>query len=163
MLKELGTYKDRIYSLFSGDDILCQLLLGKNYATEVTDIPAALKSRLLPHPFNEAFSAEPGSYIFFETSVTKFTPAVKTMKILIQPVCHTDHLLYEPAPGGYSGLKYDMMAQAAEAILCPSDKILSRERMKQFGIGKPELQTVESLVAGSFIGRTMTFTVPDFR
>ncbi len=163
MLKELGTYKDRIYSLFSGDDIICQLLLGKNYKTEISDIPAALKSRLLPHPFTETSSAEPGSYIFFETSVTKTNTAVKTIKILIQPVCHKDSLLYTPAPEGYSGLKYDMMAQAAEALLCPSNKTLSRERIKQFGIGRPELQAVDSLVTGSFIGRSMTFTVPDFR
>lgn len=163
MLKELGTYKDHIYSLFSGDDIICQLLLGKNYKTEISDIPAALKSHLLPHPFTETSSADSGSCIFFETSVVKSSAVTKTVKILIQPVCHKDNLLYEPAPEGYSGLKYDMLAQAAEAILCPSDKTLSRERSKQFGIGRPELQVIDSLVAGSFIGRTMTFTVPDFR
>ena len=111
----------------------------------------------------EPAEAEPACYIFLETAVTKTTSTMKTMKIVIQPVCHKDILTVQNSSAGYYGTRYDLLAERIEELLYPSDKALSRQRQKEFGIGLPELQSVETFTGGLWIGRTMTYLVPDFR
>ena len=163
MLKELGKYKDNLSSIFLGDEYIPRFLLNDISGVSDETIAAEAQKYILPHLYMEPTAAEPACYIFLETAVTKTTSSMKTMKIAIQPVCHKDILTVQNSSAGYYGTRYDMLAQRIEELLCPADKAISRQRQKEFGIGLPELQSVETFTGSVWIGRTMTYLVPDFR
>ena len=163
MLKELGKYKDNLGSILLGDEYILHFLLGDTSGKSDEAIAAEAQKHIQPHLYMEPTEAEPACYIFLETAVTKTTSTMKTMKIVIQPVCHKDILTVQNSSAGYYGTRYDLLAERIEELLYPSDKTLLRQRQKEFGIGLPELQSVETFTGGLWIGRTMTYLVPDFR
>jgi len=163
LLKELGKYKDRLYSLLASDKKILQLLLGKNYEDKFDDIDTELERYIFPHLYTEPTVTETESYIFFETYVPRTSPTIKNMKISIQTLCHKTIAKYVEKPKGYYGLRYDVLAQYIEELLCPVDKETIKQRIKQFGIGRFELQSVDLLLSNDFVGRNMTFIVPEFR
>lgn len=163
MLKELGKYKNNLSSIFTDDETLSGLLLKDSSGISDEVIAAEAKKYILPHLYMEPTEAEPACYIFLETDVTKATSTMKTMKIVIQPVCHRDILTVQNSSADYYGTRYDMLAHRIEELICPADKALARQRQKDFGIGFPELQSVETFTSGLWIGRTLTYLLPDFR
>ena len=163
MLKELGKYKDRLYSVLAGDNKICGLLLGENYKNEIDDIDAKLEKYIFPHLYAEPTITDSDSYIFFETYIPKANSNIKTMKIIIQAVCHKNIARYKEKQNGYYGPRYDVLAQYIEEILCPDNKELIKKRIKQFGIGRLELQNVDIFLTTDFVGRILTFITPDFR
>ncbi len=163
MLKELGKYKDNLSSILLGDEYILRFLLKDTSGKSDEAIAIEAQKYIRPHLYMEPSEAEPACYIFLETAVTKTTSTMKTMKIVIQPVCHKDILTVQNSSAGYYGTRYDLLAERIEDLLYPSDKTLSRQRQKEFGIGLPELQSVETFTGGLWIGRTMTYLVPDFR
>ncbi|MBO5484375.1 MAG: hypothetical protein J5979_04100 [Lachnospiraceae bacterium] len=163
MLKELGKYKDTLSSIFAEDNNICSLLLGQNYENEVEDKNKELKKYILPHLFMENRLTENKSYLLMETYVLKSNASIKEMKMVIQAICHKDIITYEEKPAAYYGLRYDVLSQYIEELLCPNDKERIKERVKQFGIGRLELQNVDSFLSNYYIGHTLTFTVPAFR
>ena len=163
MLKELGKYKDNLSSILISDEYIPGLLLEDTSGLSNDIIAAKAQKNICPHLYMEPDASEPACYIFLETDVAKTTPTTKTMKIVIQPVCHKDILTVRNSPAVYYGTRYDMLAERIDELLCPADKLLARQRQKEFGIGLPELQSVETFASGSWIGRKMTYLVPDFR
>ncbi len=163
MLKELGKYKDCLYSILANDKNICQLLLGKDYANKFDDLDMELEQYILPHLYTEPVVTDTQSYIFFETYMPRASPTIKTMKISVQAVCHKNIARYTEKPQNYYGLRYDILSQYIEELLCPSDKETIKKRIKQFGIGRFELQSVDLILSNDFVGRNMTFIVPDFR
>ncbi len=163
MLKELGKYKDYLYSIFTGNDKICGLLLGKNYQINFDNIDLELKKYILPHLYIESTVTETQSYIFFEIHMPRASPSIKTMKIEIQALCHKNIAEYHNKPKGYYGLRYDILSQYIEELMCPKDKQLIIQRIKQFGIGRFELISVDLFMSNNFVGHNLTFTVPAFR
>ena len=163
MLKELGQYKEKLSSIFHTDDKICRLLLGENYEDEDYDIDKELEKYIVPHLYIDKTITDTKSYIMFETYSTRTNPSIKGMKIVVQVICHKDISKYKEKPKGYYGLRYDVLSQYVEELLCPQDKELTKKRIKQFGIGSLELQPVDLFLTDKYIGRTLTFNVPDFR
>ncbi|WP_418746179.1 hypothetical protein [Frisingicoccus sp.] len=163
MLKELGKYKDKLSSILIGDEYIPRLLLEDASGLSNDMIAAKARKNICPHLYVEPAASEPDCYIFLETDVAKTTPSTKTIKIVIQPVCHKDILTVQNGPAVYYGTRYDMLAERIDELLCPADKLPARQRQKEFGIGLPELQSVETFTSGLWIGRKMTYLVPDFR
>lgn len=168
MLKELGQYKNHLYSIFVNDENTRRLLLGENYAGNISDLDdadlsAALEKQVLPHLYMEQTVSDVNSYLFFETYISSANSNIKNMKIVVQAVCHKDITAYPEKSEGYYGLRYDVLSQYVEELLCPTGKELKRQRMKQFGIGGLELQNVDLFSKDYYIGHTLTFQVPTFR
>lgn len=130
MLKELGKYKDNLSSILLGDEYILRFLLEDTSGKSDEAIAIEAKKYIHPHLYMEPAEAEPACYIFLETAVTKTTSTMKTMKIVIQPVCHKDILTVQNSSAGYYGTRYDLLAERIEELLYPSDKALLRQRQK---------------------------------
>lgn len=163
MLKQLGQYKNHLYAILANDDRICKLLLGEDYNNAGNDIHSALAKYMVPHPYVKPDIIEPVSYIFFETQVPKANAAIKNVNLIVQAICHTTILSYAEKPENVDGLRYDILSQYIEELLCPKSKDLVQNRIRQFGIGGFELQSTEPFFQDQFIGHTLTFTVPTFR
>lgn len=163
MLKELGDYKNRLRSIFVNSDNICKLLLGKDYENAEYDLDDELDKYIIPHLYVPDIITTQNSYIMFDTFMPRSHGKIKTMKIAIQAICHKDIVKYEKKPKGYPGLRYDVLAQFIEELLCPKDEEANKSIIKKFGIGSMELELVDVFLDKNFIGRTLTFTVPDFR
>lgn len=163
MLKELGAYKDRLRSIFVNNDNICKLLLGQNYANAEYDLDDELNKYVIPHLFIDGTITTTESYIMYETYCKGTYGQTKTMQIVIQAICNKDKTVYREKPKGYSGLRYDVLAEFIEELLCPTDREEQNKIMKKFGIGNLELKSADIFLTTKFIGRTLIFTVPDFR
>lgn len=163
MIQKLGEYKHHLSSIFTKDEKICRLLLGENDNEDMTNPSSELENYILPHLYVEPAAPAQKSFLCFETYMTKATPAVKTIKIVIQAVCHKDILSYDQKPSGYYGTRYDVLSQYAEELLCPEDKEARQNIIKQFGIGGLELQEIDVFSTDNYVGRTMTFLIPTFR
>lgn len=163
MLKELGQYKDKLSSILIGDEYIPRLLLEDASGLSNDMIAAKARKNIWSTSLCGTGRIGAGLLYFLETDVAKTTPSTKTIKIVIQPVCHKDILTVQNGPAVYYGTRYDMLAERIDELLCPADKLPARQRQKEFGIGLPELQSVETFTSGLWIGRKMTYLVPDFR
>ena len=163
MLKELGDYKNRLRSILVNDDKICRLLLGDSYEDSDYDLDKELDKYIIPHTYVPNTILEAKSFILYETYIPKLSGQIKTMQIVIQAICHKDIVTYDDKPKGYPGLRYDVLAQFIEELLCPEDKHDQNIIIKKFGIGSLELKGVDVFLTDKFIGRTLTFSVPDFR
>lgn len=163
MLKELGDYKNRLWSLFVNNDNICKLIFGQNYIDEVDDLDTESDKYMIPHLYVPDTITQTKSYIMYETYCKGTNGQTKTMQIVIQAICHKDIVKYVEKPSGYSGLRYDVLAEFIEEILCPEDRAKKNEIIKKFGIGGFELKSADIFLTKDFIGRTLTFIVPDFR
>lgn len=163
MLKQLGEYKDRLYSILAGDNKIRCLLLGEDYEDKFDDLDSELEKYICPHLYTEPTVTETHSYIFFEIYIPRTTPSVKTMKIFIQTICHKNITKYKEKPKNYYGLRYDVLSQYVEELLCPADKENREKIIRSFGIGRIELSGVDLFLSNDFAGHSLTFSVPDFR
>lgn len=163
MLKELGNYKNRLGSLFVNNDNICKLLLGQNYESEFDDLDAELDKYVIPHLYIPGTITETKAYIMYDVEVNKTYGHTKEMKITIECICHKDITKYREKPTGYPGLRYDVLAEFIEEVLCPDDENANNQIIKKFGIGSLDLQNVKLFLTDKFIGRVLIFTVPDFR
>lgn len=163
MLKELGDYKNRLRSIFVNNDNICKLLLGQDYEDADYDLDDELDKYVIPHLYIPDTITETKSYIMYETTMSKAYGKTKTMKVIVQAICHKDIVTYKEKPKGYPGLRYDVLSEFIEELLCPEDKTDARNIMRKFGIGDFELEPTDLFLNNKFIGRVLTFTVPDFR
>lgn len=163
MLKEIGEYKDRLSSIFVTSDKICTLLLGEDYENKIDDLDNELGKYIIPHLYVPETVTEQHSYIMFETYVPNLSSTIKTMKIVIEAICHKGVTKYKEKPKGYYGPRYDVLAQYIEELLCPNDEITKKNIIKKFGIGGLEMKPDNIFLTNDFIGRTLTFMVPDFR
>jgi len=157
LLKELGTYKQKIISALSTSDDIKSLLLGGDYENQDYEVDDELKKYILPHLFTEGTQTEVQSYIFVETFMPKFGNSVKDIKTVVQVLSHRDQINYQK--DGYIGTRPDICAEMIEAILI-GDKAIARS----FGIGSLTLTYVGILDKFTkYYGRELVFEVPDFR
>lgn len=163
MLKELGEYKNNLRSIFANDDKICRLLLGENFESMDFNFDNEFDKYVVQHLFIANTIMDTKSYIMFESYVSSTYGSTKTMKVIIQTICHKDIVKYDEKPDGYPGLRYDVLAQYIEELLCPPDKQKRNDIIKKFGIGSFELMGVDIFQTEKYIGRILTFTVPDFR
>lgn len=163
MLKELGEYKNLLSSIFINDSKICKLLLGENYEEEIEDLDAELDKYIIPHLYVPDIITETKSYIMFETYVSNVSPTTKMMKIVIEAICHKDIVRYKEKPKGYYGLRYDVLSQYIEELLCPTGDEEKKKIIKKFGIGGLEMKPDNIFLTTDFIGRTLTFCVPTFK
>lgn len=163
MLKEIGEYKNQLRSIFVNNDNICKLLLGEDYKNKFDDLDSELDKYIIRHPYIPDTITTQNSYIMLETYTPKAYGKIKTMKIVVQAVCHKGIAEYKEKPEGYSGLRYDVLAELIEELLCPEDVSERKKITKMFGIGAPDLESVDIFLDKEIIGRTLTFIVPDFR
>ncbi|WP_143322879.1 hypothetical protein [Clostridium sp. HBUAS56010] len=157
MLKELGRYKITLLSLLKNSDNICKILLGDNYENENYDLDSELEKYLIPHLYIQGTIKEKRSYILFDTGMYKGGSSIKTMRITIQVICDKSIIECKP-PRGYYGFKYDVLAQYVEELLCEI-----KDNGRKFGIGIPDLVTVNDFLINDYVGHTLTFDVKDFR
>ena len=163
MLKELGDYKNCLRSIFVNNDNICKLLLGEDYKNADYNLDDELDKYVIPHPYlTDTISAQ-NSYIMYETYCKGSNRQTKTMQIVIQAICHKDIDKYPQKPEGYSGLRYDVLSEFIEELLCPKSKEDRNTIMKNFGIGSFVLESADIFLTNDFIGRTLTFTISAFR
>lgn len=163
MLKELGEYKNSLRSIFANDDKICRLLFGEFFKNMECNFDDEFDKYVVQHLYIKDTIKETKSYIMFDTYCPDTYGQTKNMKIVIQAICHKDIVKYDDKPDGYPGLRYDVLAQYIEELLCPADKQARNVIIKKFGIGSLELKSVDVFLTDKFIGRTLTFSVPDFR
>ena len=163
MLKELGDYKNRLRSIFVNNDNICKLLLGQDYEDADYNLDDELDKYVIPHLYVPDTIATQNSYIMYETYCKGTSGHTKTIQIVIQSICHKEISTYKEKPKGYSGLRYDVLAEFIEELLCPDDREEQKKIMKKFGIGSLELKSVDIFLTNDFIGRTLALTVSDFR
>lgn len=135
MLKELGMYKERFRSILVNDDRICRLLLGDGYEDADYDIDNELDKYIIPHLYVDGTITETKSYIMYETNPIRVGPSIKDIGIIVQAVCHKSIVKYPDKPRDYSGLRYDVLAEYVEELLCPNDKKEKEHIIKKFGIG----------------------------
>ena len=145
------------------DHKICRLLLGDDYENSDIDMSKELDKYILPHLFIPETIMEQKTYIMLETYCKGTYGQTKTMQIIIQAICHKDISEYKEKPKDYYGLRYDVLAQYIEELLCPDNKEERNKIIKKFGIGSLELKDVDIFLTDKYIGRTLTFSVPDFR
>ena len=128
ILKDMGSYKNRIISAFTSSKEICELLFNKEPYSE-QDVEKLIYDQIYPYLYVDDTQTNVKTYICFEVDVPKIpTATIKDMKLIIWAYTHKDGMKYSKK--GYSGTKVDILADMIERQLRESDK---------FGIGKPQL------------------------
>lgn len=153
ILKDMGSYKNKIVSAFVNSDEICELLFNKEPYTE-EDVENLIYSQVFPYLYVDETQTEVKSYICFEVDVPKIpTGTVKDMKLIVWAYSHKDGMRYSKK--GYSGTKVDILVDMIEKQLRESD---------EFGIGKPQLLSCTYFIPNSkYYGKQMIYNMPDFK
>lgn len=153
ILKDMGSYKNKIVSAFINSDEICELLFNKEPYTE-EDVENLIYSQVFPYLYVDETQTEVKSYICFEVDVSKIpTGTVKDMKLIVWAYSHKDGMRYSKK--GYSGTKVDILVDMIEKQLRESDEL---------GIGKPQLLSCTYFIPNSkYYGKQMVYNMPDFK
>ena len=159
LLKDIGSYKNRIISKFLKSSEIMELLLGEGYTDEDVhgsgdDNYGVVYNNIFPYLYVEELQTEVKSYLCIEVYVPKVpTYTIKDMKIIIWAYCHKNCMPYSKK--GYLGTRADILADMVESELRDMDNL---------GIGKLELDSVSYIFPNSsYYGREMIFSMPDFK
>ena len=153
ILKDMGSYKNRIISAFTSSEEICELLFNKEPYSE-QDVEKLIYDQIYPYLYVDDTQTNVKTYICFEVDVPKIpTSTIKDMKLIIWAYTHKDGMKYSKK--GYSGTKVDILADMIERQLRESDK---------FGIGKPQLLSCTYFIPNNkYYGKTMIYNIPDFK
>jgi len=157
MLKELGKYKLIFRSLLKNSDIVCKLILGENYEDGGYDLGTELEKYLIPHLYVPDTINETQSYVLFDCGMYRGGSSIKTMRLTIQTFCHKKIIEYPQTPKGYYGYRYDVLAQCIEELM------FNKDNGRKFGIGIPELVSVNTFLLNDYVGHVLTFDIKEFR
>lgn len=157
MLKELGKYKLTFLSLLKNSDTICKLILGQDYEDADYDLDTELEKYLIPHLYVPETIKETQSYVLFDVGMYRGGSTIKTMRLTVQAFCHKMIIPYKEKPKGYYGYRYDVLAQCIEELLFNNDN------GRKFGIGIPELVSVNSFLLNDYVGHVLTFDIKEFR
>lgn len=164
MLRELAKQKNSFRSISVNDDNICKLLLGDDYENASYDIDQELDKYIIPHLFIPDTITEVKSHIMFETYCSSTSNTTKSLKLVVQAICHKNIVKYDNKPKDRIGLRYDVLAQYIEELLSPQDDLEIKSIMKKFEIiGAFELKSVDVFLSEKYVGRTLVFTAPCFR
>ncbi|POO87872.1 hypothetical protein [Clostridium sp. 3-3] len=158
MLKELGKYKLIFLSLLKNSDTICKLVLGEDYEDGDYDLDKELEKYLIPHLFVPDTIKETQSYALFDVGMYRGGSSIKTMRLIVQTFCHKKIISYPEKPKGYYGYRYDVLAQCVEELLYED-----KDNGRKFGIGIPELVSVNGFLINDYVGHVLTFDIKAFR
>ena len=153
VLKDIGSYKNKLLSAFITSDDICELLFNKKpYAEE--DVDNLIYSQVFPYLYVDETQTDVKAYICCEVDVPRVpTGTIKDMKLIIWAYCHKDGMRYSKK--GYSGTKVDILVDMIEKQLRESDEL---------GIGKPQLLSCTYFIPNSkYYGKQMVYNMPDFK
>ena len=153
ILKDIGSYKNKLLSAFVTSDDICELLFNKKPYTE-EDADNLIYSQVFPYLYVDETQTDVKAYICCEVDIPRLpTGTIKDMKLIIWTYCHKEGMKYSKK--GYVGTKVDILADMIECQLRDSDK---------FGIGKLELQSVTYFFPNNkYYGKQMIYNMPDFK
>lgn len=153
ILKDMGSYKNKIVSAFINSDEICELLFNKEAYTE-ENVEDLIYKQIFPYLYVDETQTEVKTYICFEVDVPRIpTGTVKDMKLIVWAYSHKDGMKYTKK--GYSGTKVDILVDMIEKQLRESDK---------FGIGKPQLLSCTYFIPNNkYYGKQMVYNMPDFK
>lgn len=153
VLKDIGSYKNKLLSAFVTSDDICELLFNKKPYTE-EDVDNLIYSQVFPYLYVDDTQKEVLSYICLEVDIPRIpTRTIKDMRLIIWVYCHKNIMKYSKK--GYLGTRVDILADMAERQLRNSN---------EFGIGNLHLDTVTYFFPQKeFYGKQMIFTISDFK
>lgn len=153
ILRDIGIYKDKLISAFTGSRDVTEILLGENAGE--TPAEELLFTRIFPYLEMDESKPEELSYLCLEADIPSApSRMVKNLRITVWAYCHKNCLNYSRA--GYAGTRADQLADAAERAL---------RNLQDLGMGNLRLESASYLSpAGSkYYGRQMIFTVSDLK
>ena len=153
VLKDIGSCKQKLLTVFVNSDEICELLFNKKPYTE-DDVENLMYTQIFPYLYTDETQTETLTYLCFEVDVPRLSSStVKDMKIIVLAYCHKDIMKYSKK--GYYGTRVDILADMVERKLRDSYDL---------GIGKPELISVTNFFPNNkYYGRQLIYNVPEFK
>ena len=153
ILKDMGSYKNTILSIFINSSEICELLFNKKLYTD-EDVEDLVYTQIFPYLYIDETQTEVLTYLCFEVDIPRVpTGTIKDMKLIVWAYCHKDTMKYSKR--GYSGTKVDILADMVESQLRESDK---------FGIGKLQLLSCNYFSPNNkYYGKQLVYNMPDFK
>lgn len=157
-IDELVTYPAKVIQLISSDPVCVGLIIDKSpkLVTDI-DFDTALDNNLFNYQYVDKTTDVAAAYIWVEAEIPSVTnTTIKNMTIYVTVACHKSYMKLDTSVfRGYLGNRRDNLVRYIDKLLQQSDI---------FGIGALKLVSVYSQETsnGSFTGRLLTYTVPDF-
>lgn len=153
VLKDAGSYKNKLISAFVNSDEICELLFNKKPYTE-DDVENLVYTQIFPYLYVDETQTEVESYICFEVDIPKIpTGTIKDMKLILWIYSHKNCMKY--LKEGYLGTRVDILVDMVEKQLRDSDK---------FGIGKLQLVSCTYFFPNDkYYGKQLIYNMPDFK
>lgn len=150
MLRDLGSYKNKIITALLQNPDIMECLLGKNYTESQVD--EIVYKQVFPYLYIDETQTDTKTYIGIEIDPTCTTRTIKDSKLIIWEYCHKDIMKYSKK--GYTGTRADILADMIERTI----------RNLDLGIGEPEIKSANYFMPNSkYYGRALIYNVPDFR
>lgn len=150
MLRDLGSYKNKIIAALLQNPDVMECLLGKNY-TE-TQVDEIVYKQVFPYLYVDETQTDTKTYIGVELDPTAPTGTIKDSKLIIWGYCHKSIMKYSKK--GYTGTRADILADMIDRIL----------REMDLGIGKPQILSAKYFMPHSnYYGRVLLYNIPDFK
>lgn len=151
-LKDIGDYKNKLFSIVLQSDEISELMLGSGY--DKNDVEELLVYKhIFPYLYVDDTQTEPLSYICIEVDVPRtmdFT--FKDMKVIIWCYCHKEIMKYSKKD--YLGTRADVLSDMVDRLLNSSG---------EFGIGRLQLQSSTYFMPNQrFYGRQLIYNCPEF-
>lgn len=151
-LKDIGIYKNRLFSAILESDDIAQLILGEHYDKEFTD-ELLLYKNIFPYLYVDDTQITQTSYICLEVDIPRtidFT--YKDMKITVWCYCHKGIMRYSYK--GYLGTRADILSDMVDRLLNSSNN---------YGPGRLRLQSSTYFSPSKdFYGRQLIYSCPEF-
>lgn len=151
-LRDIGKYKNRLFSSIVQSEDVAELILGKNYDKENVDELLTYK-HIFPYLYIDDTQTQQCSYVCVEVDVPRTMDfSYKDMKVIIWCYCHRGIMKYSKS--GYLGTRADILTDMVDRLLNSSNN---------FGLGRLRLQSATYLVPNKeFYGRQLIYTCPEF-
>ena len=150
MLRDLGSYKNKIIAALLQNSDLMECMLGVGYTEDQVD--KIVYKQIFPYLYVDDTQTETQSYIGIEIDPTVPTNTIKDSKLIIWVYCHKDIMKYSKR--GYTGTRADIISDMIERTIRDMD----------LGIGKPEILSAKYFIPSTkYYGRVLLFNIPDFK
>lgn len=151
-LKDIGVYKNRLLSIITESEDICETILGEEYDKETSDDDLLYK-HIFPYLYIDETQTKQESYICVEVDVPRtmdFT--YKDMRIIVWCYCHKGTMKYSHE--GYMGTRADILSDMADRLLNSSN---------DFGLGRLKLQSCTYFSPSKdYYGRQLIYSCPEF-
>lgn len=151
-LRDIGKYKNKLFSTIIQSEDIAELILGKNYNREYVD-ELLIYKHVFPYLYVDDTQTQQCSYVCVEVDVPRTVDfTYKDMKIIVWCYCHRGIMKYSKS--GYLGIRSDILADMVDRLLNSSTN---------FGIGRLKLQSASYLVPNKeYYGKQLIYTCSEF-